>query len=61
MLRNDPRVSTVVPPQAGVSISKDGRTAVITAGAAANSNKMVQAADAVQPKLAAPCPRPASR
>ncbi len=52
VLRNDPRVSTVVPPQAGVSISQDGRTAVITAGAAANSNKMVQAADAVQPKLA---------
>ena len=53
VLRGDPRVSTVVPPQAGVSISRDGRTAVITAGAAANSNKMVQAADAVQPKLAA--------
>jgi len=53
VLRGDPRVSTVVPPQAGVSISRDGRTAVITAGAAADSNKMVQAADAVQPKLAA--------
>jgi RND superfamily putative drug exporter len=53
VLRNDPRVSAVVPPQAGVSISKDGRTAIITAGAAADSNKMVQAADAVQPKLAA--------
>ncbi|MGP8008093.1 MAG: MMPL family transporter, partial [Acidimicrobiales bacterium] len=52
VLRSDPRVSTVVPPQAGVSISKDGRTAVITAGAAADSNKMVQAADAVEPKLA---------
>ena len=53
VLRSDPRVSTVVPPQAGVSISRDGRTAVITAGAAANSNQMVQAADAVEPKLAA--------
>ena len=53
VLRNDPRVSTVVPPQAGVSISRDGRTAIITAGAAADSNKMVQAADAVEPKLAA--------
>ena len=52
VLRNDPRVSTVVPPQAGVSISRDGRTAIITAGSAADSNKMVQAADAVQPKLA---------
>jgi len=53
VLRSDPRVSTVVAPQAGVSISRDGRTAIITAGSAADSNKMVQAADAVQPKLAA--------
>jgi RND superfamily putative drug exporter len=53
VLRSDPRVSTVVPPQAGVSISRNGRTAIITAGSAADSNKMVQAADAVQPKLAA--------
>jgi len=53
VLRSDPRVSTVVPPQAGVSVSRDGRTAIITAGSAANSNKMVQAADSVEPKLAA--------
>ena len=53
VLRSDPRVSTVVPPQAGVSVSRDGRTAIITAGSAADSNKMVQAADSVQPKLAA--------
>ncbi len=53
MLRRDPRVSTVVPPQAGVSVSRDGQTAIITAGSAANSNKMVQAADSVEPKLAA--------
>jgi RND superfamily putative drug exporter len=53
VLRSDPRVSTVLPPQAGVSISRDGRTAVVTAGAAADSNRMVQAADAVEPRLAA--------
>ena len=53
VLRRDPRVSTVVPPQAGVSVSRDGRTAIVTAGSAANSNKMVQAADSVEPKLAA--------
>jgi RND superfamily putative drug exporter len=53
VLRGDPRVSTVVPPQAGVSLSRDGRTAIITAGSAADSNKMVQAADSVEPKLAA--------
>ncbi len=52
-LRSDPRVSTVVPPRAGVSVSRDGRTAIITAGSAANSNQMVQAADSVDPKLAA--------
>ena len=52
VLRSDPRVSTVVPPQAGVSVSRDGRTAIITAGSAANSNKMVEAADSVEPKLA---------
>ncbi len=53
VLRSDARVSTVVPPQAGVSVSRDGRTAIVTAGSAANSNKMVQAADSVEPKLAA--------
>ena len=53
VLRSDPRVSTVVPPQSGVSLSRNGRTAIITAGSAANSNKMVQAADSVEPKLAA--------
>ena len=51
VLRKDPRVSTVVAPQAGVSLSRDGRTAVITAGSAADSNKMVQAADAVATPL----------
>ncbi len=53
LLRSDPRVSTVVPPQAGVSLSRDGRTAVITAGAAADSNKMVKAADALASPLGA--------
>ncbi len=53
VLRSDSRVSTVVPPQSGISLSRDGRTAVITAGSAANSNNMVQAADSMEPKLAA--------
>ncbi len=52
VLRGDPRVSTVVPPVAGASLSRDGRTAIITAGSAADSNKMVQAADAVAAPLA---------
>jgi RND superfamily putative drug exporter len=44
-LRRDPRVSRVVGPQPGVSISPDGHTAVVRAGAAASSNEMVRAAD----------------
>jgi RND superfamily putative drug exporter len=45
VLRADDRVTQVVPPSAGVSISRDGRTAVIRAGAAADTNGMVDAAN----------------
>ncbi len=45
VLKADKRVSTVVAPQPGTSISKDGRTAIIQAGANANANTMVRAAD----------------
>ena len=45
LLQADPRVSTVVAPQPGMSISPDGRTAIITAGAAADPNAMVKAAE----------------
>ena len=45
-------VTTVVPPQPGVSISRDGHTAVIQAGAARDSNQMVRAADDLKGKLA---------
>jgi len=44
MLRANRDVSTVVPPRPGTSISADGRTAVVTAGAAAGTNQMVTAA-----------------
>jgi len=47
LLRADPRVSTVVAPQPGVSLSANGRTGVVTAGAAADANAMVRAADAL--------------
>jgi RND superfamily putative drug exporter len=46
-LRHDPRVSTVVPPRPGISLSANGRTGVVTAGAAADPNAMVRAADAL--------------
>src|ERR687894_837603 len=48
-LTSDTRVTQVVAPRPGQSISRDGHTAVIQAGAAASSNEMVRAAD--HPKL----------
>jgi RND superfamily putative drug exporter len=47
LLRADPRVSVVVPPRPGVSLSANGKTGVITAGANADPNAMVRAADAL--------------
>ncbi|MGF7233614.1 MAG: MMPL family transporter [Frankia sp.] len=44
MLRADPRVSTVVAPQPGSSLSADGRVAVIQGGAKGDSTAMVRAA-----------------
>jgi RND superfamily putative drug exporter len=51
LLQADKRVSTVVPPRPGVSISKDGRTGIITAGAAADPNAMVTAAESLATPL----------
>jgi RND superfamily putative drug exporter len=45
LLRADPRVNSVVPPQPGASLSRDGQTAVIQAGAKADANEMVRAAE----------------
>ena len=50
-LRADKRVTQVVAPRPGQSISRDGHTAVIQAGAAAGSNDMVHAADDLKGKL----------
>jgi RND superfamily putative drug exporter len=52
-LRADSAVSVVVPPAVGVSISRDGHTAIVQAGAARDSNAMVAAADRLKGKLAA--------
>ena len=52
-LRADGAVSTVLEPSTGVSISRDGHTAIVRAGAAHDSNAMVQAADRLKGKLAA--------
>ncbi|MDE3086604.1 MAG: MMPL family transporter [Acidobacteriota bacterium] len=53
LLRADHRVSTVVAPQPGLTISADGRTGIVTAGAAADPNAMVAAAE----RLAGPVSR----
>ena len=47
------RSARVVAPTAGVSISRDGHTVIVQAGAARDSNAMVQAADRLKGKLAA--------
>jgi putative drug exporter of the RND superfamily len=51
ILRHDPAVSRVSPPQRGLSISPDGHTAVIRAGAGTDPNAMVDAADRLKTEL----------
>ena len=51
-LRTDSAVRSVVAPSPGVSISRDGHTAIVQAGAARSSNGMVRAADSLKGKLA---------
>ncbi|MFI0898455.1 MMPL family transporter [Streptomyces sp. NPDC020983] len=53
IVRADSRVAAVVPPQSGATISPDGRTAVVLAGAKADPNEMVRAADDLKGQLAA--------
>jgi RND superfamily putative drug exporter len=45
VLQADRRISTAVAPRQGLSVSRDGRTAVVQAGAAVDANEMVRAAD----------------
>jgi putative drug exporter of the RND superfamily len=51
-LEDSPAVTTVIPPQPGLSIAADRRTVVVQAGAARNSNEMVRAADELKAELA---------
>jgi RND superfamily putative drug exporter len=51
LLHADPRISQVVAPTAGMSISRDGHTAIIQAGAAGDTNAMVRAADSLKGPL----------
>jgi RND superfamily putative drug exporter len=51
-LEREGDVTEVVPPRPGGSISRDGRTAVIQAGAGADPNQMVRVADRLKEDLA---------
>lgn len=53
LLEKDPRITGVVPPQQGATISRDGKAAILLAGARADSNDMVRAADDLKKPLAA--------
>ena len=52
-LKADSAVKSVIAPAPGVSISRDGHTAIVQAGAARSSNGMVKAAENVKGRLAA--------
>ncbi|WP_249010314.1 MMPL family transporter [Conexibacter sp. DBS9H8] len=52
ILRGSRAVKTVVAPRPGISISRDGRTAVVQAGAAFGPNAMVKAANTLKVTLA---------
>ncbi|HZC74549.1 MAG TPA: MMPL family transporter [Gaiellaceae bacterium] len=53
ILRSDPRISTVAVPRPGASISRDGHTALVLAGARGDPTNMVAAADSLKGKLRA--------
>jgi len=52
-LDQDPRIADIVEPQPGATLSKDGTTAVLLAGANADPNEMVRVADDVKGPLQA--------
>lgn len=53
ILHSNPSISTIIPPRSGASVSPDGRTGIIIAGAGADPNAMVRAADVLQAPLSA--------
>ncbi len=53
ILRADRRVASVALPRAGFSISQDGHTAIVSAGAGGSTTEMVAAADALKGELEA--------
>ena len=53
MLEEESRIAEVIAPRPGVSLSEDGSTAVILAGAGADPNEMVRVADDLKGELEA--------
>ena len=53
ILEDEPRIADVIAPQPGVTLSQDGETAVILAGAGADPNEMVRVADDLKGELEA--------
>ncbi len=51
LLRQNHSVASVIPPSAGATISADGHTAIVTAGAKGDPTAMVAAADALKSEL----------
>jgi len=51
VLRADDAVASVTPPRAGASISRDGHTAIVMAGAGGDPTRMVRAADELKGRL----------
>ena len=52
-LRSSPEVASVVPPRRGASVSADGHTAIVLAGAQGDPTAMVAAAEALKGRLKA--------
>ncbi len=53
VLRADPRIASIAQPRAGFSISQDGHTAIVSAGANGSTTQMVAAADDLKGELRA--------
>jgi RND superfamily putative drug exporter len=53
LLEDEPRIAEVIAPQPGASLSQDGQTAVVLAGAGADPNEMVRVADDLKGELEA--------
>ena len=51
-LKAEPAVTTVVPPRPGMTISEDGKTVIVQAGAGEDPNEMVRVADDLKEPLA---------